>query len=92
MRHSNRFLNTILALGVVGALTLGTVSQAGESKQAAPSPAAKVHQSTDLTMKRGAVRTGKHEIRETISFTFEKIERPFNPKEITVDKSVPWQK
>lgn len=35
---------------------------------------------------------GKHEIRETVSFTFQKIEAAqFNPKELSVDKSVPWK-
>jgi hypothetical protein len=84
MRHSNRFLCTVMALGVFGALALGPVSQAGEARKPAASATAKAQP--------GVKRPGNRVPTESFSFNFEKVEPAFNPKEFTIDPSVPQRK
>jgi hypothetical protein len=92
MRRSNRFTGSVFALGIVSALAFVSVGQAADKKQAAPDQPSQVHRASDLTMKRGVQRSGKYEHHEIVEFTFHKIEAAqFNPKELSVDKSVPWK-
>jgi septal ring-binding cell division protein DamX len=92
MRHSNRFLSTVLAIGVVAALALGSVSQAAEARKAAHSPAAKHQQATDLKVQRAVKRAGGRVPTESASFNFERLDAAFNPKEFTIDVEVPSQR
>jgi hypothetical protein len=89
MRHSNKLLGKVLAISVIGALALGPVSQAGEAKQAARSPAAKNHQVTDLKIQRGVKRAGGRVPTESASFNFERLDAAYNPKEFAITKNVP---
>jgi hypothetical protein len=90
MRHSNRFLSTVLALSVIGALALGPVSQAGEPKKATRSPAAaKHHPVADLKAQPGVKRARDPVPTDSVAYNFEKLDVAFNPKEFGLDKQVP---
>jgi hypothetical protein len=92
MPRSYSFTGSVLALGILSALAFTSVGRAADKKQAAPSSSARIHGAGDFTLERWAKQGVRYQPREIVEFTFQKIEAAqFNPKELSVDKSVPWK-